>query len=243
MADSFTPNLNMTKPEIDASAETWGQKLNADLDLLDQHAGSMVAFANAQPTNINNAVWGALAYVFPRGVIMAWWGQPNTVPPGWLLCNGLNGTPNLQDRFIMGTAGSRAVGEAGGGFSTSPWTDERGWHSHGGATGVHALTPEEGPSHQHGGSTAGAGGHVHNVPTQGDLGAGAGPYPVPVDKNYGMRGITTDNQGFHGHDFATDWRGASWGHNHGMNGDGNHSHNVTVSIVPPYMALCYIMRA
>jgi microcystin-dependent protein len=43
-----------------------------------------------------------------KGIIVMWSGSIATIPEGWLLCNGQNGTPDLRSRFVVGaaTAGS-----------------------------------------------------------------------------------------------------------------------------------------
>ncbi|MBI2919661.1 MAG: tail fiber protein [Planctomycetes bacterium] len=38
----------------------------------------------------------------PKGVICLWSGRLDEMPPGWALCDGANGTPNLVARFVRG---------------------------------------------------------------------------------------------------------------------------------------------
>jgi hypothetical protein len=38
----------------------------------------------------------------PSGCILMWHGTIATIPTGWALCNGQNGTPDLRDKFIVG---------------------------------------------------------------------------------------------------------------------------------------------
>ena len=55
MADTFTTNLNLTKPEPGASEDTWGISLNADLDALDAIFSSSGTQINLNPNQINFA--------------------------------------------------------------------------------------------------------------------------------------------------------------------------------------------
>lgn len=54
------------------------------------------------------------AAAVPIGGIIMWSGAINSLPSGFYLCNGENGTPNLVNRFIVGAGDSYAVEDAGG---------------------------------------------------------------------------------------------------------------------------------
>lgn len=64
----------------------------------------------------------------PSGFIGMWHGS--VVPAGWYLCNGQNGTPDLRNRFIVGSGDEYSIGDTGG---------EK----------EHILTIDEMPSHNH----------------------------------------------------------------------------------------------
>ena len=66
---------------LDGSAGTSGQVLVS--------AGS-----GSTPTWATNPV--------PSGVIVMWSGSIASIPSGWYLCNGSNGTPDLRNRFVVG---------------------------------------------------------------------------------------------------------------------------------------------
>ena len=65
---------------------------------------------------------------FPIGGIIMWSGT--TIPTGWKLCNGQNGTPDLRDRFIVGAGSSYAIGAKGGANEVTLTTQQIPPHQH-----------------------------------------------------------------------------------------------------------------
>jgi len=79
-------------------------------------SGVMTAPTAAAGTNTTQLATTAFALAngLPSGSIVLWSGSIASIPSGWYLCNGSNGTPNLQDRFVVGAGNTYAVGATGG---------------------------------------------------------------------------------------------------------------------------------
>lgn len=176
----------------------------------------------------------------PTGGIIMWSGSIASIPSGWNLCDGTNGTPDLRDRFVVGAGSTYAVGATGG--ATSGTTSSNGAHTHTGDTGSTTLTSDQIPAHTHTGTTDTSGAHKHGITwTQYQQGTGTGrQYYTPFDAGGGTADNGVVSAGDHTHTFTTDSTGGGQGHTHTISSDGAHTH--TVDTVPPYYALAYIMK-
>lgn len=66
----------------------------------------------------------------PIGSILWWSGTADSIPVGWHICDGEDGTLDLRDQFILAAGDAHEVGDTGG--------EEE-----------HTLTVSEMPSHEH----------------------------------------------------------------------------------------------
>jgi hypothetical protein len=160
-------------------------------DVVIQTYDNLYGIVDAQPP---------AATPIPTGAILLWSGSIGSIPAGYVLCNGNNGTPDLRDRFVVGAGSTYAVNATGGSADSTLPT-----HTHG-ATSV--VTD---PGHLH------AGGRV----TFFNSGIPSGlndTTSTPGNTATAVTGVTV----------------ATTIANSGVSGtNGN---------LPPYYALCYIMK-
>ena len=71
---------------------------------------------------------------FHAGMILMWSGSIATIPTGWALCDGSNGTPDLRNRFIVGAGSTYSVGNTGGSNSVTLTEGQIPSHAHSGTT-------------------------------------------------------------------------------------------------------------
>ena len=135
--------------------------------------------ASATPT------WGN---AFVTGMIMIWYGSSGAVPTGWAICDGTSGTPNLQNKFVVGAGGSYAINTTGGSANATL------------------------PSHSHTGTTNAGGAHNHTIPHY-LVQAVGGTGDIDRDNEYqqwkALPGQSTGSIGNHTHSFTTSTVGTS----------------------------------
>lgn len=168
-------------------------------------------------------VTAAVTNGFPSGGIVLWSGSVASIPSGWYLCDGNNSTPDLRSRFVVGAGGAYSVGSVGGSADAIVVS-----HTHTGTTGSNGA-------HQHfiANTDISAGGSSMTNSTY-LARAGGASYSGLSYNEYATAGTSTtptigltSSSGAHTHTFTTDSSGVS-----GTNAN-----------LPPYYALCYIMKA
>jgi microcystin-dependent protein len=151
----------------------------------------------------------ASAPTIPTGCIILWSGASGSIPSGYYLCDGNNGTPDLRNRFIVGAGDAYSVNQTGGSADAIVVT-----HTHT-ATSTSVVT-DPGHTHSVRTRTGNNGSAVANTGSD-----GGGPFDIADAALTKTTGITV----------ATTTTNA----NAGTSG--------TNANLPPYFALCYIMKS
>jgi microcystin-dependent protein len=99
---------------------------------------------------------------FVTGMIIVW--NNAVAPVGWTLCDGSNGSPNLQGRFVVGTSGTLPFTFGNTGGASTVTLIEANLPAH-----THTVN-----THQGAGSAAGAGDSAILVGTQTSSSTGSG---------------------------------------------------------------------
>lgn len=165
------------------------------------------------------------------GMVVLWTGSSGSVPAGWVICDGTNGTPNLRDQFVLGGGG--ALPTSGGSASTTTGaTDPSGSLTVAG----YALLATDLPQHTHQFGTGSGGTYVAG-------GSGSG-FSLNLSGSISYVTNYPSGQPVGGNPIIQPAYGGSSppaanAHTHNLSGSLTHTHSY---LLPPYVALFYIMK-
>jgi microcystin-dependent protein len=239
-------------------------------------SGTTLSRSVAESSNSNNLLnltGNAIVFVsavavdiIPSGVIVLWSGAVAGVPTGWFLCDGANGTPDLRDRFVVGSGTTYTPGNTGGANTITLTSSEIPGHTHTFSTtadsnGAHthtfsATTGSDGAhTHTFSATTNTVGDHDHTY----DRYLNGGPFSGISPGSFATRPFArppTSLNGSHSHS-VSGTTASNGAHTHSVSGttasDGAHTHTVSGTTAstgggsahenrPPYYALAYIMK-
>ena len=217
---------NEIDAEFNAIATAINSKANTASPTFTGIPAAPTAAAGTNTTQLATTAY-VLANGVPSGAILMWSGTIATIPSGWYLCDGTNGTPNLTNKFIIG-----ADADDGGAAKTSIT---------GSATQTGGSKDAIVVEHSHTGSTASAGSHQHHLVRSGNWTGGLSSSNSIAQ----VESTGTPN------DYTL--AGKSGTPDLGLSAaNGDHTHSVTVDSagssgtnanLSPYFALAYIMKA
>ena len=174
-----------------------------------------------------------LMTLLPIGAVILWYTGLGSLPTGWQLCDGTNGSPDLRDQFVRGAGGAFALGATGGATTASGNTSSAGNHDHSAVTGNTSLTVAQMPSHRH--RARGSVGAGNAAPL-----SGLGSLGFSGHRDGGSYAFRDDDSA--GNDLLEN-TGSGNAHNHAIGVDGAHTHSVSsISIIPPFHAVYYVMK-
>jgi len=176
--------------------------------------------------------------VMPSGGIIMWSGSTDDIPTTWALCDGLNGTPDLRDRFVVGAGSSYSVGATGGANSVALTIAQLPAHAH-----SFSGSSSSAGYHSHSGSTNSTGTHTHSY-------SDSYLAYVEIGNIYDLQ-----SRGRDGRKVNNNTTGSAGAHSHSVtiNSAGAHTHTISGTIGstgsgqahenrPPFYALAYIMK-
>lgn len=168
--------------EYTAIASAISSKADLNSPALTGTPTAPTASAGTNTTQIATTAF-VIANAIPSGLISMWSGSIASIPSGWVLCNGSNGTPDLRNRFVIG-AHSDSVGVA---YSTVTGSNTQtgGTKDAINVSHTHTATVTD-PGHTHGDNTValGAGASI-NAP--------GGGFASPGSLPSASTGITVSN--------------------------------------------------
>lgn len=109
MADTTTTNLGLTKPEVGASADTWGTKINTNLDTIDSKFNASGSALNAVKLQTARTINGT-SFDGSANITTANWGTSRTLSfTGDVTgSSSVNGSANVATAMTLANSGVTA---------------------------------------------------------------------------------------------------------------------------------------